>query len=326
MRETRSQFLLAGILVATLAGLPGEIHAEENAAPRDLGWSNSTDLNIAVAKGNANSESTGIDSRLRRRWQRADFTFSVEVLQIREADDRFLLIEPGVTWLPGAAPPSGVGSTIVTPPLETEAARFFVEGKYERNIRKRVFWSTGASWERNEDAGIINRYIAFGGLGRVWFDREDLRFQTLWALSFTDREEDTVDPEKDQRFAGARFSWNYMNKWGKVVVYENSFRSNMSLKDTGDFSLSMTNSISVDLSSHLALKISLRGLFESEPALEDVDVVARVILVDPDGTPGNGDEFFETVVSGGSELVLGTGTAQKDEIDTIFKTSLVIKF
>jgi hypothetical protein len=88
----------------------------------------------------------------------------------------------------------------------------------------------------------------------------------------------------------------------------------------------MTNSISVNLSEHLALRVSLQGLFENEPALEDVDVVARVELVDPDGTPGSGDEFFQTVASGGAKIVVDSGDIRRDQLDTVFKTSLVINF
>ena len=45
-----------------------------------------------------------------------------------------------------------------------------------------------------------------------------------------------------------------------------------------------------------------------------------------DGIPGNGDEFFETVSTGGGELVVGEVSIRKDELDTIFRTSLVITF
>ena len=59
--------------------------------------------------------------------------------------------------------------------------------------------------------------------------------------------------------------------------------------------------MSIIISDHLSLKVSLQWLFEHDPALEDADVIARVNLVDPDGVPGSGDEFFETVESGGTE-------------------------
>ena len=58
----------------------------------------------------------------------------------------------------------------------------------------------------------------------------------------------------------------------------------------------------------------------------DVDVVARVNLLDPDGIPGSGDELFETVEVGGAEIVLGENKVRKDKLDTVFRTALVISF
>lgn len=80
------------------------------------------------------------------------------------------------------------------------------------------------------------------------------------------------------------------------------------------------------MSKHVSLKVSLQYLFNNEPALEDVDVIARVVLEDPDGTPGTGDEFFRTVTSGGSEIVLSEGQVHKEQLDTVFRTALVIDF
>lgn len=309
----------------TLIALGGDARAQGATTDEGLGWSNSTDLNVVSAQGNADTQTFGLDNSLHRHWKQANFELKVDYFQTNEADDSFLLIEPGLTWLPGEQPPPG-STTVVHPPLETDAARLFLQGKYDREIREDLYWSVGSSWDRNEDAGILNRSIVFGGIGRIWWNRDDLKFKTVWALSYTDREEDEVDPEKDSRFGGLRFSSDYLNRWGKLVVYENNFTANMSLKDASDYSLGMTNSIAVEVAKHLQLKVSLKGLFEKEPALEDVDIIARVELVDPNGVAGDGDEFFRTVESGGFEITTGSGDIRKDQIDTIFKTSLVIKF
>ena len=78
---------------------------------------------------------------------------------------------------------------------------------------------------------------------------------------------------------------------------------------------------------HVSLKVSIQWLYENEPALEsDLDVVAFVEVINPDGIPGSGDERFRTLSSGWSKLVLGSADARKDKLDTVFKTALVIKF
>ena len=77
----------------------------------------------------------------------------------------------------------------------------------------------------------------------------------------------------------------------------------------------------------VSLKVSLQWLYENEPALEsDLDIVAFVEVINPDGIPGSGDERFRTLSSGGSKLVVGSADARKDKLDTIFKTALVLKF
>jgi hypothetical protein len=67
--------------------------------------------------------------------------------------------------------------------------KYFVRGFYESDFGPRRSWRAGASWDRNEDAGIFNRYIVDGGLGTRWRDTQDLRLYTGYARSFTDREE-----------------------------------------------------------------------------------------------------------------------------------------
>ncbi|MCZ6650675.1 MAG: DUF481 domain-containing protein [Acidobacteria bacterium] len=321
-----------GVVLVAILALAGAIDgpgAAEEAAEETTEdkpkWSNATDLSIVVTEGNSTTSTIGFKNTLRRDWERAWFELKLDGVRSDTADDRFVLIDPNVTWLPGELPPPAAGTTI-SPSREADVERYFVEGKYGREITKSVEWNTGASWETNLDAGLLNRYIAFAGLGNIWADKEDLEFNTSYGLSFTYREEETPDPEKDDRFAGLRLSSHFLLGIGKTTTYKNEFTSNFNIADPGDYYLDMTNSLRVALSTHLALKVSLQSLFASEPALEEVDLKAFVILEDPDGVPGNGDEFFRTVSSGGAKLALGNTDIRKQGLDTIFRTSLVIKF
>ena len=118
----------------------------------------------------------------------------------------------------------------------------------------------------------------------------------------------------------------YEHRWGKHVTYHNDWTFNARVEDFSDFYSNMTNSISVPTSRRTSLRVSLQWLYNSVPAFEEVDVVAQVVLVDPDGIPGNGDELFETVESGGISLEVGSTPERKEKLDTIFTTSLAIKF
>lgn len=242
------------------------------------------------------------------------------------SDDWFLLVDPGFTWEPGEAPPADATNTLVKPASEPDAENYFIEGRYDREIRKSLNWHAGGSWDRNEDAGILNRYIAFAGLGNLWRDLPDRRLQTSYGLSWTDREEETPDPEKEQQFTGFRASVQYREKFGASTTFDHDTLLNMSLADTGDWSGEMTNAVSVAMSKWLALRVSLQWKYSNEPALEDVDLTARVEIRDPDGVPGSGDEFFETVPEGGIDFEFGESQVRKDELDQIFKTTLVITF
>ena len=105
------------------------------------------------------------------------------------------------------------------------------------------------------------------------------------------------------------------------------FEANVNLSDSADYSINTTSALTVSMVSHVSLRVSLQWLYENEPALEsDLDVIAFVEVINPDGIPGSGDEFFRTQSSGEMKLVIGSADARKDKLDTIFKTALVIKF
>jgi hypothetical protein len=117
-----------------------------------------------------------------------------------------------------------------------------------------------------------------------------------------------------------------MDKWGPVTTFNTNLSGNLHLEDTKDYNLDMTNAISVQMSSKLSLRVSLEWIYAREPALEEVDILGRFEVRDPDGIPGNGDEFFETVLSGGAEVELGEGDIRKDQQDTVFRASQVFSF
>jgi hypothetical protein len=117
-----------------------------------------------------------------------------------------------------------------------------------------------------------------------------------------------------------------MDKWGASTQYDCDFTLNVSVADANDYNVDLTQGLSVNMSNHLALKVSLQLLYAAEPALEEVDIIVRVRFVDPDGIPNNGNEVYETVASGGTEITIGEDNIRKEQLDTIFRTSLQITF
>ena len=303
----------------------GEPVAEETAPAETKSWSNEADLSLVVTDGNSDAQTFGFRNQFQRHWDRSRFQLKLSGTRSKTADDRFRLVDPGFTWEPGGDPPP-VTSTIVEPDTEPDVEQYSAEGRYDAQITERLTWNVGASWDRNLDAGIESRTTLFGGLGNIWWDREDLKFNTSYGLSYTDRRDVTPDPDRDEQFAGFRFDWQYLNMWGKATTYRNDWTINANVSDPQDFSFDMINSIAVKMTDHLALKVSLQFLYNNIAALEDLDVVAMVRLVDPDGVPGSGDEFYETVESGGIALDVGSVQERKEKLDSIFNASLVVTF
>ena len=88
----------------------------------------------------------------------------------------------------------------------------------------------------------------------------------------------------------------------------------------------MTNAVGIEITEALALRVSLQFLYENEPALEDVSLLALVKLIEPVSTQEQQGSLFETVSVGGIRLDLGDGKIRKNGLDTILRTALVISF
>jgi len=309
----------------------GNVHAQDQAQPKAkeeprLGWSNTADLSLVVAGGNSQSTTVGLSDTLQHLWKNARLEFEVNVVRANKSDDRFFLVEPGIEFPVGGAP-SNPATSLIKPEPEPDVANYLIRGGYERQISPKWFWNAGASWYRNDDAGILNRYIAFAGVGNTWADNPRRRFVTSYGISYTDREEEEPDPEKDRRFAGARVGWVYTEHINAATTFDSDFSLNSNFSDPSDYSINTLNALTVSMNDRVSLKVSLQWLFENEPALEDdLDVVAYVEVLNPDGIPGTGDERFRTLSSGGTKLVLGSADARKDRLDTVVRTALVIKF
>jgi hypothetical protein len=319
------RILLVAALAASMVG--GAMAQEAESEKKKVGWFNSTELSLVVTDGNSMTETFGLNNVLTRKWERSELLFKIDSVRSNTDDDRFLLVEPGMTYLPGEEPVIDIEDTsVVHPPKDLDVDKHFVEGRYTRHYKKTRTWNAGGSWDRNKDAGILNRFIVFGGAGNRWRDDDKLRLDTGYGMSFTDREEETPDPEKERSFPGARLTLDL--DWGisKSTRLAYELTGNLNLEDVSDYSLDSRGTLSVAMNKWLSLAVSLQFLYNSEPGLEDVDVVAWVELVDPDGVPGSGDEFFQTVSSGGAAIVVREDRTRLEELDMVFRTSLVINF
>jgi len=296
---TRSDYLWRAtplaLFLCLLAPLTGQ--AQETEEEKELGWSNITDLSLVLTDGNSSTETFGFKNRLRREWTRARYTFRVDAVRSNTADAPIAVIRD----------PELLDYDIITFDKTLDVENYFVENRYDRSITERFFWNVGLTWDRNKDAGIESRWIGFAGVGNIWWDRDDLKFNTSYGLSYTSREEEDETPDKDDTFPGFRFNWEYENQWGKVTTFENDWTFNYNFSNSTDWNSDMTSSIVVEMNSRLAMRVSLQWLYNNLPALQDLDVFIR---------DDNGNLIGLPVVV----------QEPKEKLDTIFRTSLVIRF
>jgi len=251
----------------------------------DLGWSDDAELSLVSTTGNSKGTSFGFKNTLWRRWEKALLEIEAAAIKVRtKTQDNFETLFPGG--------PLRLGTT------QTTAETYYLNGRYNRKIREDLFWYAGAGWYRNVPAGLEDRYLAEGGVGNVWFDREDLKFRSDYGLTYMDQENTIPDPSIDDTFLGARGTWKYWNQLTETTEYTNDFIVDFNFDETEDWRLDMINAIAVAMSKRLSLKVSYRVYYDNFPA--------KLPLLTGAGIDPVGGEV--------------------DELDTVLTASLVVNF
>src|SRR6185503_2055602 len=107
-------------------------------------WSNSTELSLVWTAGNSDVQTLGFKNTLEYKQSRGRTRIRLDTLRSDTSDDPYLLVEPGLTFLPGETP-TGFTTREVRPGAEQDVARYFAEGKYEGNLSKEARWYRGAT-------------------------------------------------------------------------------------------------------------------------------------------------------------------------------------
>lgn len=282
--------LVSTLLMMTLGAVSITMAEDEEKA---LGWFDTAELGLVVTGGNSDTSTLGLKNTLERVWEKARFTLLAGAVRAESAFNR-------------RAVGTSQNDYSVTDDTETTVDQYFLNGRYDRDITERFFWFAGAGWDRNEPAGIKTRYTGFGGVGNIWRDGEKVKFRTDYGLSYTDQTDVVSDDSTSDSFLGARFSWVYSHKFTESTTYGNDFIVDENLDETSDFRADMTNWVAVSMTKRMALKVSLRLLYDNDPSLE---VLRLHDDADPD-TPPSGVTVDNPL----------------DELDSILTASLVINF
>jgi len=268
--------------------------AEQSPPPKT--WSDVSEFSYVQTSGNAETSTLGFKNGLIGKWQKSQFELKAGAVR---ADSTTL-----TRFATG---------TLASPDEHTDrdsmltAESYYLIGRYDRTLSKRLFWFAVGGWDRNTFAGIQNRYTAGGGVGTIWRDDERVKFRTNYAATLTKQKDVVVDPDVSDTFAGLLLSSNFLHKVGAASTFGNDTAFSENLKDTTDWRLNMTNWIAVTMSTRLALKASLQWLYDNSPSLQEITV-------------------YDVYPSQPLAVVLGTTLVPLEKFDSVFTTSLVVNF
>jgi putative salt-induced outer membrane protein len=303
-RTARSGATAWWMAVFLIAGIPGtalaqeaqeaqeakEVEAAEAAEEEPAGWTGSGELGVVATSGNTETQS--ISGRVEADREQSHGTLRLEASALRAEQTDSTLRAVGPT-------PDDV-TIVETEESELTAERYAAAAQYDRDLTERLFAFGSLGWERDELAGIADRFAVGLGAGHTWVEREDLESRTGYGLTYTP-EEGTSGIERD--FAGVRLSWDHRQDLTETTTYTHALVVNENLDDTDDLRADLLTSIAVSMTERLALKVSGQLKYDAQPAFQ---AVPREL---PDGTP-----------AGDTVLV------ELEELDTVLSLARVVKF
>ncbi len=249
MALSRLASLAAPALLVALVP-PPETAAQDSNPP----WKTSAELSLVQTGGNAESSTVGLAGTLVRSWSRTELRF--EVGSIRTQTTRRTRTAVGT-----------VDDYRIETASETRvsAENYQARLTLDRSVSDRTAIFFRSEWVRNTFSGIEGRIVNGSGISNRWIDEERQRFNTRYALTHT-TQYDVVSTAGVDRFLGLQVSAEYRRQIGKaewtsaLIVDENG-------KELVDLRADWTNSVAVALSGRLALKTTLRLMFDNEPSL-----------------------------------------------------------
>lgn len=263
---------LLGLLLAgggAFAQEPAEAVAEEE------GWSGSAELSLVALSGNSESSTFGFRTKAERKWLESLFEVEAAAVRAEQTTKTFRVTGP-----PGDETVVEEKETLVN------AENYLLRGQYSHDFHRRLFGFGGAGWDRNEPAGIRNRYYAAAGVGHNWAESDEYKNRTSYGLSYI-HEENTSGREED--FPAVRLTWDFLRKLTATTTFSNALIVDDNLDDTSDYRGDLLSSLAVAMNERLALKVSLQLVYDHEPAfvaagplevqLENLDTTLSASLV-----------------------------------------------
>lgn len=251
-------------------------------------WKDSMDFSLVGTGGNSESLTLGFKNEFSLKQDKTEFI--IKMGAIRSESTRFTY------WATGSEENYDL---IKNSNTEKTDEKYFINTKYNHEINKKTFWFLGLDWDRNEFAGIANRYAGGIGFGNKWIDTKHKKFSTSYGLQYT-QENLVYEPEGyDNSYGSVKLSYNFLKDVGQNSSFKQDFDLIANIEESGDFRADLKSNFTTTLSKRLALKVGLQLAYDNQPAFKLIDLREN-------------------------DQAIGQVPYELDELDYIFTTSLVI--
>lgn len=230
-------------------------------------WRNTTELSYLVSGGNSAASTLGVRNSLRRTGPAGDFRADFSLL--RTDATRFERVAVGT--------PDDF-RVEEERDRERTADRYAAEARYDLNLSPRTFASGSVGWQRNTFAGFRGRTIVALGGGTRWSSPDRWELKLGAGLTYTFQTDVDPDPAGENRFGGVRITLDHERQVTSGTSFEVKWVVDANAEDTRDIRGDLSQAVSANLTSRLALKTTLQLLVDNDPPL------IRVPLQDLDGT------------------------------------------
>lgn len=256
LRAVRNAAFAAAVLAAAPAAPAAEVP----------GWYSTADLSFVMSEGNTRTNSLGIKGDLRRTWLRTSWRTNASFVRTAVGEPTRRAVGTGAA---DAALEKG--------PRVTKAEKLFVDTDFMRRVTERFYWDIGGTLERDRFAGLNSRLLGKAGVGYLWENREDARFSTGVAATYTTQDEVIDDPETENSFAGVQFNADGERRFGDTDqnVYSSQLVVDQNLQDTDDLRANWAHSLAVAMTRRFALQLGVQLTFANQPRLVEFPLFVR---------------------------------------------------
>jgi putative salt-induced outer membrane protein YdiY len=221
-----------------LAAQPIAIKDIKAINPPPVKWTGAISANGLLTRGNSNTDNIGLSIDASRRAEKDRLSFLAGYLYGRQKN-----------------PDTGEKSTTTD--------NWFLFGKYDYFLTKRLYAFFSTRIERDRIAELDLRLTPAGGLGYQWIEKPDMNFLTEAGLAWV--YENFSNADSDDHFA-LRLAYHFDKKLNDKVTFTHNLEYLPSIEDLSDFNLNADAGVRVTLTKNMFTELKVEWKFDNEPA------------------------------------------------------------